>query len=174
MKPQSKEFWNIGCEKWGPIWEQVRVEEFDCISIQYDDCFHVFPGQGKKKIAFDLVDQMFTREFFLNCSWTGATTDTQNFPQGKLAFKKLLNTIHLFWEVVNNADKTYNESDNKAFLSQIMSRSKQRCEVDSSSSGRKRKMPAGKNRPSGLRYKKLNDDEDEQIKATMRREIWKT
>lgn len=129
----------------------------------------LFLEQGRKKIAFDLVDLMFEREFFLTVSWTGATTDNQAFPNGKTAFKKLVNTVHLFWKIVNNADKSYTNDDNKAFLSQIMARAKQRVEQERNAApGVRRKTSAGKNRPSGKKYKKQNDndgDEDGNIPA---------
>lgn len=131
-------------------------------------------GMGKKKLAFDLSDEMFTRGFFLNFSWTGSTTDTLMFPNGKVPFKEFTKTIQLFWEIVNNADKTYSDRDNKKFLSSLMSRAKHRLENDGCA--KKRKTAAGKSRPKGLKYKRaklmenedagaLNNENEEQIDA---------
>lgn len=93
---------------------------------------------------------MIIREFFLNFSWTGTTVDTQAFPDGKVPFKNFKKTISLFWQIVNNASKSYTEPMNKRFLTDLMSRAKQRLE--DASIERKRKSSSGKTRPKNLKY----------------------
>lgn len=112
---------------------------------------YLFSGLGRRKLAYDLSDKMFDRDLFLSCSWTGFSTDTQAFPDGKFAFRKLKNTIQIFWDIINNADDSYSFPDNQNFLQSLMTRANQRSIQDN---GRKRKSGASKLRPKGLKYKK--------------------
>lgn len=98
---------------------------------------------------------MFSREFFLQFSWTGLTND-KNFPDGKKSFKDFKLAIDLFLSIVSNADNTYGIAENKSFFMSLMHRSKHRLDEDS---GRKRKAPAPKRRPRKITYKrKKNSD----------------
>lgn len=109
---------------------------------------YLFPGKGKT-IAYSLSDMMFSRGFFLPFSWTGLTND-KSFPGGKRAFKDYNQTIDLFLSVVNNADKSFGVTENKAFFQSLLQRSKHRLEDVT----KKRKAPALKRRPRKINYKR--------------------
>lgn len=106
-------------------------------------------GLGRN-VALTLIDEIFTRELFLLCSWTGQTADTA-FPEGKVAFQKYPETVKFFWEIVNNADKSYDVIANRLFLQDIMSQAKQRAIKKELC---KRIRSTNKCRPSKLKYKK--------------------
>lgn len=120
---------------------------------------------GKKAVAFNLADEIFTREFFCLCSWTGQTnTETDNT---KFALMHYPETIRMFWEIVNNSDKSYDKQANKAFLQSLMNRAKYRISQNNDPA-KKIKAAAGKTRPRNLIYKKRkienkneNDNENE-------------
>lgn len=112
-------------------------------------------GKGRREVALILVDRIFTRRLFTVCSWTGQTSDPA-FPNGKTAMQKYDETVKFFWEIVNNADKTYDTKTNRSFFQDVMSSSKQRLNKPESS---KRIRSAGKCRPKNLKYKKKTAEE---------------
>lgn len=76
-------------------------------------------------------------------------------------------TIRMFWEIVNNSDKSYDKQANKAFLQSLMNRAKYRISQNNDPA-KKIKAAAGKTRPRNLIYKKRkienkneNDNENE-------------
>lgn len=109
-------------------------------------------GLGAKQIAFDLNAKMFKPQLFTFCSWTGQAYD-KDFPDGKFEFKRLNNTIMLFWEIVNNADKSYDLNSNKLFFQKRMFSSKRKL-VAEEVPDKKQIRSSSKNRPKNLTYKR--------------------
>lgn len=103
-------------------------------------------GTGEAK-AYDLVDEMFTRNFFLSFSWTGSSSSS---PTGsKVALQKFTRTVDTFFQIINNCDKKFSFAGTKKFLQNIMSKAKTRAALPLKAN---RKRSAPKNRKSGLVY----------------------
>lgn len=112
-------------------------------------------GSGKGEgAAFDLVDEMFTRNFFLSFSWTGNSSTSST--GSKVALNKFIRTVDIFFQIIHNCDKTYSFGKTKHFFQKIMCKSKTRAALPPRAN---RKRSAPKNRRSGLVYRKKNKNE---------------
>lgn len=96
--------------------------------------------------AYQLAEEMFTREFFTLCSWTGQSTSTES----KFALNTLGGMTGFFWKVIHNCDKTFTKEATKLFLQSLMNKAKQRVEDPPKAN---RKTSAPKKRPKNLKYK---------------------
>jgi len=106
-------------------------------------------GSGKSK-AYDLADEMFSRRFFTNFTWTGLSAKNES----KIALQKYKRMIDMFWKIIFNCDNSFNSDMNKKFLQNLMNKSKARSDEVSTN---KRKRSAPKKRPKNLKYKmKIN------------------
>lgn len=101
-------------------------------------------GMGRKCVAFSLADKMFSRKFFINFTWTGLSALNEE----KHSFRKLTNTVTFFWEVVHQADVSYDENDNRQFFQSIMNNAKSRSERPEPV-----RRSVAKRRPPNLNYK---------------------
>lgn len=115
-------------------------------------------------VAFRLAEAMFTREFFLLCSWTGQSTENKQ----KFALQKLEKLTEFFRKVVHNCDDEFNSERTKKFFQSLMNKSKHRVEDPPKAS---RKMSAPKKRPKNLKYNiknkkmKTESEKDENLES---------
>lgn len=102
-------------------------------------------GSGRRYVAYALVDKIFSRQFFVNYTWTGLTTPNDE----KHAFKPLKSTVNLFREVVHLADSSYDVAENQKFFQSIMNNAKMRAKGSAFPS----RKSSSKQRPKNLDYK---------------------
>lgn len=65
-----------------------------------------------RKIAYALVDKLFSREFLTQCSWTGSSK--RNSP--KHNFSTATSFFKAFYEIVKKADTRYSMTEAKEFF----------------------------------------------------------
>ena len=131
-----------------------KKEELDAFEDQlkdptmvstFKDKLAVVCGNGKGRgssNAYALVDAMFTRHFMTTCSWAGGSRNMTP----KNCFKAYTRTIDLFFELINNSDKTYTKMECENFFKNIMRHAESRNKIkflraSSSKCRPKRSMP---------------------------------
>lgn len=80
-------------------------------------------------VCLNVVDQLFTREFLTNCSWTGVSRSKDgdnSIP--KIAFHKFERVLNLFYQIIAYSDPTYPQEKCKSFLHYCLKNAKQRLE----------------------------------------------
>lgn len=73
--------------------------------------------------CYKLVDYFFSREFFLNCSWTGSTRD---ITEKKIPLKYYTRVRNCFMEIVRKSDINFTEMECEKFLKVVIKNAKPR------------------------------------------------
>lgn len=105
-----------------PITDQIQFMDFETairdkkLYEQFVTEMATFGGRsGEKKgykIAYGLIDQIFTREFLTTCSWTGSSKNNVV----KNSFSSATKFLEAFFEIVHLADSRYTKNDAKEFF----------------------------------------------------------
>lgn len=105
-----------------PINDQYTFNEFETM-LRNKDNYQKFVTEmatyggtsGDKKgdrIAYGLVDQLFTRQFMTECSWTGSSKNQAS----KNTFSSATTFLDAFYDIINLADSRYSKNDAKDFF----------------------------------------------------------
>lgn len=88
---------------------------------------HRYTGRGAT-VSLQIVDYFFSRDFLLQCSWTGTgrTSGKDEIKKTKIPFMKFDKTINLFYQTVLHSDPSYTFTDCKSFLHRCLKNAKQR------------------------------------------------
>lgn len=123
--------------------EKLKIEMFRQSII---DQLSVVCGTSGVKIGIDscykLIDHFLTRDFVLQCSWTG----NSRAGESKVALKYFINFRKIFLDIVRLTDKTFTEMDCDNFFKRIMKNSTQRL--------KSKTICSHKNRPTNLTYRR--------------------
>lgn len=105
-----------------PIKNEIEFNEFETMlrdKTLYDQFIaeiSTFGGtSGDKKgykIAYGLIDQLFTREFMTKCSWTGSSKGQVE----KINFSVATTFLQAFYDIVHLADSRYSKNEAKDFF----------------------------------------------------------
>lgn len=111
--------------------------------------------------CYKLVDYFISRQFLLQCSWTGNTRtlegkvapdgEPSTEDNGKVGLKFYKKFRALFFNLIMLADKDFSEIDCDNFFKRIMKNSKQRVVAKTATSKHR-------NRPKNLKYKSKKAD----------------
>lgn len=88
---------------------------------------HRYTSQGAT-VSLRIINYFFTRDFLLQCSWTGATRSSGNkeAKKQKVPFMKFDRTIDLFYQTVLYSDPSYTLDECKTFLHRCLKNAHQR------------------------------------------------
>lgn len=88
------------------------------------DLYSVFCTPGKKGeiCAFQLIDVLFSREFLVQCSWSGSARGVES----KICIKIFQEVLGFFFELVHDCDPTYTVDKNNDFFKSIVKNAKKR------------------------------------------------
>lgn len=80
------------------------------------------------KVCYAVIDQYITRKLMNQCSWTGKTRDPELEKKIPLSIYKEI--IHVLYEVVSKADKTFTVSNLELFFKTVIKNSKRRLQQE--------------------------------------------
>lgn len=88
------------------------------------DLYSVFctPGKKGEVCAFQLIDALFSREFLVQCSWSGSARGAGS----KVCIKIFQEVLAFFFELVHDCDPTYTVDKNNDFFKSIVKNAKKR------------------------------------------------
>ncbi|CAH2983349.1 unnamed protein product [Chilo suppressalis] len=88
------------------------------------DLYSVFctPGKKGEVCAFQLIDVFFSREFLVQCSWSGSARGAGS----KICIKIFQEVLGFFFELVHDCDPTYTVDKNNDFFKSIVKNAKKR------------------------------------------------
>ncbi|XP_061717537.1 uncharacterized protein LOC133525261 isoform X1 [Cydia pomonella] len=92
---------------------------------QYSVILNEGVGKGRTN-AYTLVDAMFDRKFFMQCSWTGVSKGDAT----KVCFKGFKNTINFFFNIVHESDNTFTKAQLIKFFKTILRNARYRSESE--------------------------------------------